>query len=88
LSIQAQISILFERERSVITKRIHNIFADGELDEKSNVQNLNITNSDEPVAFYGSVSREEALDKANSEYQKYKQKMIDELSPVEQGREL
>ncbi|GMO18142.1 MAG: virulence RhuM family protein [Treponemataceae bacterium] len=49
---QAQIARLFGRERSVITKHIRNIFAEGELDEKSNVQNLHIPNSDKPVAFY------------------------------------
>jgi hypothetical protein len=49
---QAQITQLFGRERSVITKHIRNIFAEGELDEKSNVQNLHIPNSDKPVAFY------------------------------------
>jgi hypothetical protein len=49
---QAQIAQLFGRERSVITKHIRNIFAEGELDEKSNVQNLHIPNSDKPVAFY------------------------------------
>lgn len=49
---QAQISALFERERSVITKHIRNIFKEGELDEKSNVQILHIANSDKPVALY------------------------------------
>jgi hypothetical protein len=49
---QAQIARVFGRERSVITKHIRNIFADGELDEKSNVQNLHIPNSDKPVTFY------------------------------------
>jgi len=49
---QAQIAQLFGRERSVITKHIRNIFAEGELDEKSNVQNLHIPNSDKHVAFY------------------------------------
>jgi len=49
---QAQIAELFGRERSVITKHIRNIFAEGELDEKSNVQNLHIANSDKPVMFY------------------------------------
>jgi hypothetical protein len=49
---QAQIAQLFGRERSVITKHIRNIFAEGELDEKSNVQNLHIPYSDKPVAFY------------------------------------
>ena len=45
---QAQIAQLFGRERSVITKHISNIFADKELDEKSNVQILHIANSDKP----------------------------------------
>ena len=49
---QAQIAEVFGRERSVITKHIRNIFAEGELDEKSNVQNLHIANSDKPVTFY------------------------------------
>jgi len=49
---QAKIARLFGRERSVITKHIRNIIAEGELDEKSNVQNLHIANSDKPVAVY------------------------------------
>ena len=49
---QEQMSQLFERERSVITKHIRNVFAEGELDEKSNVQNLHIAGSDKPVRFY------------------------------------
>lgn len=36
----------------MISKHIKNVFSEGELDEKSNVQNLHITNSDKPVAFY------------------------------------
>lgn len=49
---QAQIADLFKKERSVITKHIKNIFTEGELDEKSNVQILHIANSDKPVQFY------------------------------------
>lgn len=49
---QAQMVELFGRERSVVTKHIGNVFAEGELDEKSNVQNLHIANSDKPVKFY------------------------------------
>ncbi|GAB1410524.1 RhuM family protein [Desulfovibrionales bacterium] len=43
---------MFGRERSVITKHLRNVFAEGELDEKSNVQNLHIAGSDKPVRFY------------------------------------
>jgi hypothetical protein len=49
---QAQMAELFGRERSVITKHIRNIFAEGEVEEKSNVQNLHIANSDRPVTLY------------------------------------
>lgn len=49
---QAQMAELFQRDRSVITKHIANIFKEGELDEKSNVQNLHFANSDKPVALY------------------------------------
>ena len=49
---QAQMSELFQKERSVITKHINNIFAEGELEEKSNVQILHISGSDRPVKFY------------------------------------
>lgn len=49
---QAQISELFQRERSVITKHINNVFEEHELEEKSNVQILHIANSDRPVKLY------------------------------------
>ena len=50
--VQEQISDLFQRERSVITKHINNVFKEGELEEKSNVQILHISGSDRPVKFY------------------------------------
>lgn len=49
---QEQISELFQRERSVITKHIGNVFKEGELNEKSNVQKLHIGSSDKPVKYY------------------------------------
>ena len=49
---QAQIAVLFETERSVITKHLRNIFLSGELQEKSNVQKMHIAGSDKPVKFY------------------------------------
>jgi hypothetical protein len=48
---QSQISELFQKERSVITKHINNVFQEGELDEKSNVQILHISGTDRPVKF-------------------------------------
>lgn len=49
---QEQMSQLFNRERSVITKHIGNVFNQGELEEKSNVQIMHIGGSDKPVKFY------------------------------------
>ncbi|HBP90884.1 MAG TPA: hypothetical protein DD706_24730 [Nitrospiraceae bacterium] len=43
---------LFQRERSVITKHIRNLFKEGELPEESNVQNLHVAGSDKPVRFF------------------------------------
>jgi len=49
---QDQMAELFGRDRSVITRHIGNVFKEGELGEKSNVQNMHIANSDKPVKFY------------------------------------
>ena len=49
---QSQITALFLRDRTVITKHINNVFKDGELEEKSNVQKMHIANSDKPVSLY------------------------------------
>jgi hypothetical protein len=49
---QKAIGELFGKERSVITKHLRNIFASGELDEKSNVQKMHISHSDKPIKFY------------------------------------
>jgi hypothetical protein len=49
---QNQLAELFQRDRSVISKHIKNVFVEKEVDEKSNVHYLHIANSDKPVAFY------------------------------------
>lgn len=49
---QPQISALFDRDRTVISKHISNIFSEGEVEEISNVQKMHIANSDKPVTFY------------------------------------
>lgn len=49
---QQQIADLFEKERSGITKHINNIFAEKELEEKSNVSFFHIANSDKPVKYF------------------------------------
>jgi hypothetical protein len=49
---QNQIVHLFDRDQSVISRHIKNIFKEEELQEKSNMHFLHIANSDKPVAYY------------------------------------
>lgn len=49
---QAQMTELFEVDRSVITRHVNNTFKKNELERESNVQKMHIANSDKPVQFY------------------------------------
>ena len=49
---QEQMAALYDRDRTVITRHIKNIFAEGELDEKSNVHFMHFPFSDKPVGLY------------------------------------
>jgi prophage maintenance system killer protein len=49
---QAQMIDLFERDQSVISRHINNVFKDQELEKESNMQKMHIANSDKPVALY------------------------------------
>jgi hypothetical protein len=49
---QKQMVELFQRDQSVISRHVNNVFKEGELDPESNMQFLHIANSDKPVAFY------------------------------------
>lgn len=49
---QAQISSLFERDQSVISRHVKNIYSDEELTQKSTMQILHNANSDKPVIYY------------------------------------
>lgn len=49
---QAQITELFNIDRTVVTKHINNLLNSKEVNEKSNVQKMHIPNSDKPVAMY------------------------------------
>ena len=46
------LSLLFNRERTVISRHISNIFTDGECDRESNVRFMHVANSDKPVEAY------------------------------------
>ncbi len=49
---QAQLTMLFERDQSVISRHVNNIFKEGELQRESNMQKMHIAGSDKPVTFY------------------------------------
>ena len=49
---QEQLTLLFQRDQSVISRHINNVFKERELDRKSNMQKMHIADSDKPVAFY------------------------------------
>ena len=49
---QAQMEKLFQRDQSVISRHVNNIFKEGELQRQGNMQKMHIANSDKPVAFY------------------------------------
>ena len=49
---QEQLVLLFQRDQSVISRHIQNVFKEGDLEEKSNMQKMHIANSDKPVTFY------------------------------------
>lgn len=49
---KAQMAELFQRDRSVISRHIKNVFDEGELPKDGNVQILHIPDSDKPVEFY------------------------------------
>ncbi len=49
---QSQLCELFGRDQSVISRHVRNVFKEGELPQKSNMQKMHISGSDKPVAFY------------------------------------
>jgi len=49
---QDQMVLLFHRDQSAISRHIKNIFTEGELDPKSNMQKMHIAFSDKPVTLY------------------------------------
>lgn len=49
---QEQIAVLFQRDQSVVSRHINNVFKEGELDKKSNMQKMHNANSDKPILLY------------------------------------
>lgn len=49
---QAQMTVLFNVDRTVITRHVNNVFKENELDRESNVQKMHIAKADRPVSFF------------------------------------
>jgi hypothetical protein len=49
---QEQLARLFERDVSVISRHLGNVFKEGELEREGNLQKMQIANSDRPVTLY------------------------------------
>ncbi len=49
---QAQMSALFQRDQSVISRHVRNVFDEGELERETSMQKMHIASSDKPVAEF------------------------------------
>ena len=49
---QDQLSVLFERDQSVISRHVSNVFKERELIKESNMQKMHFANSDKPITLY------------------------------------
>jgi prophage maintenance system killer protein len=49
---QAQMAELFQRDQSVVSRHMRNVFEEGELDEETNMQKMHITPSGRPTILY------------------------------------
>ena len=49
---QEQMTELFDRDVSVISRHIRNVFKENEVDRESNLQKMQIAHSDKPISFY------------------------------------
>ena len=65
---QKGMSKVFDCSTDNISLHLKNIFKDNELDENSVVEDSSVTASD----YSGSISRKQAVEKAESEYEKYR----------------
>lgn len=45
-------TVLFNVDRTVITRHVNNVFKENELDRESNVQKMHIAKADRPVSFF------------------------------------
>ena len=95
---QEQMAELFQRNKSTISRHINNVYEEGELTPEATVaffatvQTEGNRQVERDIAFYnldmimthaGSISAKLAKAKADAEYDKFKERTKNELTPVE-----
>lgn len=85
-----QMSTLFQRNKSTISRHIKNIYEIGELDADSTVAFFATVQNEgrrkverEILNNAGSISAKLAKEKADAEYVRFKERTLNELTPVE-----
>jgi len=71
---QEQLITLIDRGKSVISRHIRNVFKEGELGTKSNMQIMHIPVHDKPVAFYNidvTISVESLVTKRGTRFRQW-----------------
>ncbi len=53
--LDVRMANLFQRDVSVISRHVNNVFKENGLDKESNLHFLQFANSDKPVAFYSLI---------------------------------
>jgi len=69
---------LFQKDVRTINEHIRNIYEEGELSPEATIRKFRIVQK-----HAGKISHEAAIEKARSEYEKFRKQMLDASSPVE-----
>ena len=75
-----QMAELFQRNKSTISRHIKNVFEEGELQPDSTVAFFATVQT---LTHAGSISAKLAKENADAEYDKFKERTANELTPVE-----
>jgi len=82
-----QMADLFQRDKSVISRHVRNVFEERELERGATVADfatVQMEGDRDILTHGGTVSHQAALDKAQAEYEQYRKQMLEEASRVEE----
>jgi hypothetical protein len=63
---QEEMALLFNSDRTRITRHINNILKDGELEEKSNVRKTHFPHSNRPIKMFSQIYRQRFWDRCSN----------------------